>query len=367
MFEDFASKLANVLTDYSTGVHKGDCVLIASGTLGAPVVEAVLEATLRRGAYPITSLHLPHEYEIWLRAASDDQMAWPDPVFSKAHEVADVTIQVLAPHHIRTGASYPPERLAKFFTRQSSVFEQIILPRRNAGLQRWVLTQWPTDALAQDANMSPQAYQEFMYRAGGLDHDDPAAYWQSISQRQAQMIGWMEGKSQVQIHGPGVDLTFDISGRHWINADGHQNFPDGEILTSPIEESVNGTITFNLPLSGDHEVQGIQLVFKNGRVTETRAEKEEAYLLSLLDTDEGARRIGLFGIGTNPNIPRSTGSWITTGKIAGIITLNMGQAIAAETGGKNKSKAYWRMPHDLKEGEIRVDGKTFFKNGEFMV
>ncbi len=158
-----------------------------------------------------------------------------------------------------------------------------------------------------------------------------------------------------------------VAGRVFINSAGRANFPCGEIFTGPVEESVNGWIKFTYPAYyGGSEVEGVELTFKDGLVVDARAAKNEAYLLSVLDTDPGARRLGEFAIGTNYDIQRFTGSIVFDEKIGGTIHTAVGQAYP-QSKGVNRSAVHWDMICDMKEGgEIRADGELFYQNGQFL-
>jgi aminopeptidase len=364
MFEDFAPKLAKVLTEYSSPIRKGDVVGIWGTIHAIPLIEALYAAALRRGGQPYAQLHLPALEDILLREGSEEQLAFAPPVSMADIEGADVRFGIMSPANGKSTASADPQRLAQR-TQAWGPVNTTYKERSGSGALRWATTTWPTEGMAQDADMSLLDFTEFLYKACALDQADPVAYWEAIGDRQARLIEWLKGAQQVRVCGPGIDLTLEVAGRPWINADGHQNFPDGEILTAPVEESANGHVAFSFP-SGP--VSGVRLAFRDGVVVEASAEKGEKHLLAQLEVDEGARRIGIFGIGTNPGIQRYVGGvGITDIKMAGTMHLALGHSFP-ETGGKNKSALYWLMLHDLRDGgEIWVDGKLFCRGGTFMV
>jgi aminopeptidase len=181
-------------------------------------------------------------------------------------------------------------------------------------------------------------------------------------------VDWLAGKKQVTVKGPNADLSLSIEGRTFINADGEKNMPSGEIFTSPVEESAQGWIRFTYPaISSGREVEGIELEFKDGKVVSARAEKNEEFLLTMLDTDESARYLGEFAIGTNYGIKKFTKSILFDEKIGGSIHLAIGFGFI-EAGGKNQSAIHWDMICDMRDdSEIHVDGELFYKNGQFKV
>jgi aminopeptidase len=241
--------------------------------------------------------------------------------------------------------------------------------RRSAeGKYRWVYTIFPTNAYAQDAEMSLSEYEDFVYKACLPDMDDPVGYWQRFSKRQQNIIDWLKGKKCVYIRGEETELTLSIEGRPFINCDGRYNMPDGEVYTSPVEDSVNGHVYFSYPAIEDgKEVTGVRLWFENGKVVKASAEKNEDYLLKMLDTDAGSRTLGEFAIGTSPNINRFTREILFDEKINGSFHMALGAGYP-ESGSKNQSAIHWDMICDLRNGgEIRVDGDLLHKNGRFVI
>jgi aminopeptidase len=224
------------------------------------------------------------------------------------------------------------------------------------------LTLFPTEAYAQDAEMSLDEFQDFVFHACLLDGDeDPAGRWRDVSRYQQRIVDWLAGKREVRVEAPGTDLTMLIEGRTFINSDGKRNFPSGEVFTSPVEESVEGTITFTYPTSySGRSVQGVRLRFERGRVVEHSAE------VAMLKVDEGAARLGEFAIGTNPGVTRITRNVLFDEKIAGTIHCALGNAYP-NAGGTNKSAIHWDIVTDMREGRITVDGELLYENGEFVI
>ncbi|MDQ4044170.1 MAG: aminopeptidase, partial [Chloroflexota bacterium] len=181
-------------------------------------------------------------------------------------------------------------------------------------------------------------------------------------------IDWLDGKKEVHLTGPEIDLTLSIEGRTWINSDGKRNFPSGEIFTGPVETSVNGSIRFSFPVvTAGREIDDIRLRFEHGKVVEASAGKNESYLLQQLDTDEGARYLGEFAFGTNFDITRFTKNILFDEKIGGTVHMAVGLGYP-ETGSKNTSAIHWDMIADLREGgQVDVDGEPFMRDGRFVV
>ena len=233
---------------------------------------------------------------------------------------------------------------------------------------RWVVTQFPCQAEAQEAEMSLAEYEEFVFQSGMLDQDDPAAAWRQLSESQERLVTFLNKVSELRfMTAKGTDLRLGVKARTWINCDGKENFPDGEVFTGPIEDATEGTVVFDFPsVHGGREVQGIRLQFKAGRIVEASAAKGEDFLLKMLDQDEGARTLGEVAIGCNYAIQRHTRNTLFDEKIGGTFHVALGAAYP-ESGGKNKSGLHWDMVCDLRTGgRIEVDGRLISENGRFL-
>ncbi|HEV8043892.1 MAG TPA: aminopeptidase, partial [Rubrobacter sp.] len=232
---------------------------------------------------------------------------------------------------------------------------------------RWVVTLFPTEALAQEAHMSLSEYEEFVFEAMGLNEKDPVRYWNEKSAEQERLIGRLEEAREIRIVGPETDLTLSVEGRTFVNSAGRRNMPCGEVFTGPIEDSANGKVYFDVPAAvAGREISGAWLCFEEGKVVEARAQKGEEYLMSLLDADAGARYLGELGIGTNYGIRRPSANVLFDEKLGGTVHLAIGRSYA-ETGGKNDSSVHTDLVCDLREGgELYADGELIQKNGRFL-
>jgi aminopeptidase len=245
---------------------------------------------------------------------------------------------------------------------------ETMMRRTAAGEFRWALTLFPTHAYAAEADMSLADYEDFYYRACLCDRDDPVEAWKQQSQETRRLAEWMAGKEEIRIEGPGTDLRLNVAGRTFIAADGRHNMPDGEFFTGPVEDSAEGEVSFDLPaVIGGREVDGVKLRFESGKVVDASAERGEPFLIQLLDTDEGARRLGELGIGTNYGIERGTKDVLLDEKIGGTVHLAVGKSYP-ETGGTNDSAVHTDMVCDLRQGgKITVDGEVMQEDGKFVV
>lgn len=363
-------RLADVLVNYSTEVQPGQWVGILGDVVALPVLREIHLAVLSAGGNPSIMLSDDRMYRDLLRHGSDEQLEWLDPAMSKYYDEADVYIRVGktgALQNTRAMTNIPGQRI-QTYAKAHRGWLDTRLDRAAEGEFRWVGTWFPTEAGAQEANMSLEEYEEFVYGAMFCDQDDPVAEWTKLSAMQQEKVDWLAGKKHVKLRGPNVELDLSVEGRTFINSDGHANMPSGEIFTSPVEDTVNGWVRYTYPTIVDGKmVRGIELKFVDGRVEDATAEENEELLLDKLDTDEGARYLGEFAIGTNFGIDRFTGNILFDEKIGGTFHAAVGRSYK-ETGGKNESAVHWDMICDLREdSEIHVDGELFYKNGEFVV
>ncbi len=360
-------KLADLLVNYSVKIKPGDWVLVRGHVLSEPLVAEVVRNIVKAGGHPTVQMSSDDIEEAYLREASEDQLQWVSPVNTMLYEQADVLMALRATSNTRalTGIDPNKERIRAVAHRGLT---ETYMRRSAAKELRWVGTQFPCPAYAQEADMSLSEYEDFVYAATFCDQDDPVAEWQRIHDEQQHIIDWLTGKKIVTVKSPNADLTLSIEGRSFINSDGEKNMPSGEIFTGPVEDSASGWVSFTYPaIRSGREVEGVRLEFKDGKVVRATAKKNEAYLLSQLDSDEGARYLGEFAIGTNYGITRFTKSILYDEKIGGTFHMAVGAGYP-ETGSVNKSSIHWDFICDIKEdSEIRVDGELLYQNGQFVI
>jgi aminopeptidase len=374
MTGNLANELAKILTEYCIDVQPGMVVTIAGNQLTcAPLIGALVEAVVKRGAHPnvqaaaLISPDYSDYFELFLREASDAQLDELDSTMMHWVNHSDVLFFIKAPANTKALSALDPARLQRY-RRTQKPFSDRYLERYDQGELMWNVTSWPTPSLAQTAEMSLRDYTRFVYRACGLDQPDPVAYWTQFRDMQLRLVDWLKGKQHAEVRGPGINMSFDFPDRPWVSCHGSLNFPDGEIFTSPVENSVNGTVEFNYPsVYLGYEVDGVRLRFESGCAVEASAAKNEDYLLAQLNTDAGARTLGEFAIGTNMGVDRMTRSILFDEKIGGSIHMALGRSYA-ESKGVNESAIHWDMVHSMKDGgEIIVDGELFYRAGKFLV
>ncbi len=360
---------ANVLVNYCTEVQPGDVVAISGGTAAEPLLRQIARAVVDRGAHPVVLPSLSDLHGYLLSQANDDQLAYVSPVERFIRQEADVLISVSAATNTRALADVDPARQA-IWTRARSDLRQSFMQRSAMGAMRWCGTLYPTAAYAQDANMATDTFAAFFFAACKLHEADPAAAWRAVHREQATLIERLADADKIQITGTETDLRLSVAGRTWINSDGHRNFPSGEIFTGPVEDSATGQIRFSYPaIVNGREIAGVRLRFDAGLVVDASATQNEAFLLAMLDTDPGARRLGEFAFGTNRDVTRFTKNILLDEKIGGTLHLALGAGYP-DTGSQNRSAIHWDLICDLRAeaggGLVEVDGKPFLRDGAFV-
>ncbi len=375
MTDQRVEKLALTLVDYCVDVGEKDRVGIIAQPPATPLVREIVRQVLRRGGYPYL---LPYKvplptlgYEgldrVFYEEASQDQLEHLDCYWETLNEDFEVRIFIQSEYNTRTLDQIDPERIKIRRQAYKPIFDTYF-ERMSTGSLRRVSTLFPTEAYAADAGMDLKQFEDYVYSATFSDCDDPVGEWIRITEQQAGLVEWLNGKKHLQVKGPEVDLTLSIDGRTFINSDGKQNMPSGEIFTGPVEDSVNGWVRFSHPcILAGKEVEGVELHFENGRVEKACAEKNQDFLLAMLDSDQGSRYLGEFAVGTNLKINRFIKKILFDEKIGGTIHMALGQGYPI-TGSKNSSAIHWDMICDMRNGgQIFVDGELFYDSGKFQV
>jgi aminopeptidase len=358
-------RLAEVLVGYSAGVKPGDLVVIHGTANVEPLLDELYAAVLRAQGLPSLRATLELD-ELLLAEGSDEQAAWVNPAELEDVERADVWIVVDAPSNTKALTGISPEREA-LQQRARRELRERYLERALHGELRWVLTGYPTLAAAQDAEMSLAEYEDFLYAASFLDDGDPVARWRAFSDELKQVAELLNAKQELRIVADGTDLALAVGGRMWVPSEGHENFPDGEVFTAPLEEGVDGEIRFTYPaVFRGRQVDDVRLRFAKGEVVEATAARGQDFLEEMIAVDEGARRLGELAFGLNDAIQLFTRNILFDEKIGGTVHLALGSAYP-ECGGENRSALHWDMICDLRSGsEVFADGELIYRDGRFL-
>jgi aminopeptidase len=359
-------KLADVLVNYSVGVKPNQLVRINGSPIALPLILELYRKVLAAGAHPAVRMAPDELGEIFLKVASEEQLRYVNPITLFEYEKVDCSIGIWADENTKSLTNCDPRRIAITEVARRPMLD-IFMKRAAEGSLKWCGTQFPCQAPAQDAEMSLSEYEDFVFNAGKLNQPDPVSAWKQLGERQKRLVDFLQGKTEYRVVAAnGTDVRMNLSGATWINCDGHENFPDGEVFTGPVLDSVNGQINFSFPaVHNGRECDGVKLTFKNGKVVEARAEKGEAFLIGMLDMDAGARMIGECAIGTNYDITRYTKNTLFDEKIGGTVHFAVGAGYP-ETGNSNKSGLHWDMVVDLRQGGyVEIDGVKVNVDGKF--
>jgi len=379
-------KLADVLVRYSTRIKPGDVVSIVSEPVGMPLIAAVYEAVVRAGGHPYWWPRSETLDELKLSLGSDEQLKFVNPIQLYQVEKIDVHIGFWAEMNTKSLSRIDPKRVATVQSARKPISKRFLeraameMEGKPGGL-RWCGTQFPTQASAQDAEMSLAQYEDFVFRAGLLHLPDPVAAWQQIHTRQKRVCDYLQTKHELRFvvpphngnDGTNLVVNVDPSKARWVNCAGHENFPDGEVFTGP--QGVDGHVNYTFPaVYQGREVQGVRLKFAGGRVVDASATKNEEFLIQMLDQDPGARNLGEIAIGTNYSITDFSKNTLFDEKIGGTFHAAVGAGYP-ESGNTNESGLHWDMVCDLRDrggktglpgGTIAADGEVFHRNGKFV-
>ncbi len=350
-------EFAKVLVDYSTRVGKGDVVLInAAGLESAPLVKELYALCLDRGAsYVEYGFSVPEFDRLFFNHANSDQLGYFPQHKLDFYKKLTVYIGIGAGDNTMVMANARQDAMVAYQKLTRPLVDQRVKHTR------WVVTRYPTHAAAQDARMSLDEYEEYLFSACCID-------WECESAKQERLKSLLDATDRVRIVAPDTDLSFSIKGLPGIKCDGRLNMPDGEVFSAPVRDSVQGYIKYNCPsLYQGKEYNGVRFEFKDGRIVEATADGGMSESLNkILDTDDGARYVGEFAIGVNPGIRQPMRNILFDEKIFGSIHFTPGQAYD-ECDNGNRSAVHWDLVRLLTDdGEIWFDDQLIQKNGLFV-
>jgi len=360
-------KLAQLLVNYSLELKKGNKLIIEGSEAAIPLIKEVYKEALKAGAHPEIHIALSAVKEFLLKEGTEEQLKYVSIIETQTLENYDAVLTIWGDYNTKSLSNVEPKRIAMHRLARKDL-RMKFFKRIAEGDAKWCGTQFPTHSDAQEAGMSLEEYEDFVYGAGLLYASDPTEKWKEVSVQQEKICKFLNGKKSLRIVSKDTDITMSVQGRKWINCDGKENFPDGEVFTTPVKESVNGHIRFTFPaIYSNREVEDIILTFKDGKVVQASAEKGEEFLISVLDTDEGARYLGEVAIGTNYGIKNFTKNILFDEKIGGTVHMAVGSGFE-ETGGTNDSSVHWDMICDMRDGgKIFADEELIYENGKFVI
>lgn len=359
-------KLAQLLVHYSIRLKKGEMLRIQGEVCTLPLIKAVYNEAVLVGGNPYTRIVVPENEEHFLKHAKDDQLKFISPMEKFEVDKMETFITIWGSSNTRYLSGVDPQRQAMMRSSRSALIKKMF-KRMGDNSLRWCGTLFPVSADAQEAEMSLNDWEDFVYNAGHMNAADPEKHWKKISNEQQRLVKILNQTDRLHFQSEGTDLKMRVKGRKWIECSGRVNFPDGEIFTGPIEDTVEGQIQFSYPaVYMGRVVENVKLEFKKGKVVKESAGKNQEFLISMLNMDKGARFVGEIAIGTNYDIKHFSKNILFDEKIGGTCHLAVGKSID-ESGGKNISSLHWDMICDMHKGQITADGKVIYRNGKFVI
>ena len=360
------AKYADLLVNYCLELQPGERCYVVSSTLAEPLLREVYRAGLRAGAHMHIDISFREQGRIFLQEANEEQLGYIAPGYRVAMEEFEAYLHIRAPHNLREmqNADAVQQKKRKDATRE---INQTYFARTATRALKRNLCQFPTAAAAQNAGMSLEEYEQFIYNACKLNEADPRNAWLSVRAQQQHIVDHLNSCRHIRYRSPQLDIEFSTEGRTWINSDGQTNMPSGEVYTSPVENSVNGTVRFDYPaVYMGHEVEDVTLWVKDGYIERWEARRGQDFLNRIFEID-GTRRFGEAAIGTNYGIDRFTKNILFDEKIGGTIHMAIGQSYL-QAGGKNQSSVHWDMIADMTNGgEILADNEKIYQDGKFLI
>lgn len=350
------TELGDLLVNYSMAVQPGEKVMIAFVELESyPLMQAIYSACIKAGAYPQVQFLSEELNRLTLLHGNAEQIGWVPEIEAYGMEWADVYFGLRGAHNLDAFWDIPAEKLS-LLRKAMGVISTLRWKKT-----RWCLLRVPNAALAQQAGVDEETITDMFFDACLLD-------WPAVSREWSRWAEILNKGKQVRVIGKGTDLSFSVEGRSWDVADGRSNMPDGEIATSPVESTLDGTIYFDYPgVLGGRLVEGIRLRWEKGKLVEASSKTNQDFLQSIVNTDAGASLIGEFAIGTNPHVKHFCKDILIDEKIDGTVHIALGRAYP-KVGGTNQSSIHWDIIKDMREeGKIFLDGKLVYENGKMKI
>jgi len=367
MFDPRYQNVANILIDHSLELKKNDLFIISGSHQAMPLIYYVYKAALKKGTNVHVRLGSELLSETYYKYAMKDQLDFVSPLDIYEMEHVDARLSIISTENTRYMSNIDPTQ-QQIRSRSQKPIHDLFLKRASKHELRWCVTLFPTNASAQDAEMSLIDYEEFVLQAAHINEKDPVRFWKKMEDDLNRIKTILETKKTFRILSDDTDISLSAENRKWIPCFGKENFPDGEIFTGPVETKTNGKIHFSYPLiHGGRRVNDVTIWFESGKVVKATAASGQEFLDAMLDMDTGARILGEFAFGTNNGITKYTKNTLFDEKIGGTIHLAIGSGYP-ETGSINESSIHWDMVCDMrKNAEVLADNESIYKNGSFLI
>ena len=367
---EYNEKAAMLAVQYAVNVKPGDLVAIEGSEVANDLIKAVYIETLKAGGHPIVLSEINGIAVAKYKYSSDGQLMYVNPMKKFMVSKVQKMISVYADHNRQKLSLIDPEKIK--LTRSSPEYMELmkIYQERIAKKEiEWTIVPYPCDSFAQDAKMDTASYKEFIFSALKLDSENPAEIWREIEKEQDRIIEILNKVENIHVLGEDTDLTLSVKGRPWENCCGHNNLPDGEVFTSPLENSINGRIRFTYPgIFQGKEIKNILLEFKDGRVIKGTADEGQELLDTIL-TIENANIIGEFAVGTNYGITKFTKNMLFDEKMGGTLHMALGMGFPETKSENTLCTIHWDILKDMKSenSQIIADGKVIYQAGKWLI
>jgi aminopeptidase len=363
MFNYSSKKLSQLILKHAIKLPEKTSVLIQGNYHSLNLVRALYADIIKMGSYPVVQLGFDGAQEIFFKYANEDQLTRMSEMMKFVGDTYQYVVQIWADYNPKHLQLVDPKKLQM---RQSN--PEFAEYMRKFMEKTWTLVPYPTQSMAQEAGMDLYSYSDFVSKSLMLDKEDPVAEWIKVKNEQDRIVAILNKADEIHVMGEDTDLTLSVKDRPWMNCAGNYNLPDGEVCTSPVEESVNGHIRFTYPgIFQGKEIENIYLEFKDGHVVKGTASKGQELLDQVLKVPN-ADITGEFAVGTNYGITKFTKNMLFDEKIGGTMHMAIGLGLE-ECGGKNKSGIHWDILKDMQKpgSKITADGVVVYEQGKWKI
>ncbi len=350
-------KLAKLVVRYCVDVKPNENVVIVGSSGAEDFIKELHNQIILAEANPLIRMYPKGMDYFYFKHANKKQLTDFPRWWYDAIKKSNNFIEVLTEFNTCELSSCNPKKIELRESVLSPISEYIESQKEK---MKYVLVSYPCAAHAQEADMSFDEWQDFVFSSCLID-------WKKFAKKYNKINKVFEKGKDIHLIGENVDLKFSVRKKNSMLDNGKENMPGGELYMSPNKKSLNGWIRFEFPsIYNGKEISEIYLEFKDGRVVKYDAKKNKKMLKFALESDKNAKYIGEFGIGVNPNIKKLTNNLMFDEKISGTIHLALGNAYI-ENGGGNDSVIHWDIIKDMRKAKIILDGKVVQENGKWKV